>query len=376
MQQRSSGSIRGVIAMNDLKRELAPIRPDLEAAIQRVLDSGWFVLGPECEAFENAFARYLGGGHAAGVGNGSDALEIALRALDIGPGDKVITVANAGGYATSAILAVGAVPVYTDVDAETGLIDPQQLPLDAKPAAAAIIVTHLYGRMADMDVLLERVNEHKLAVIEDCAQAHGAKLNSRAAGSWGELGCFSFYPTKNLGALGDGGAIFGRDRALIDRVRALRQYGWAEKYKSTVSGGRNSRLDELQAACLAARLPCLDQDNEKRRAVARRYFDGISNTAIGLPARSVDDRDVFHLFTVQSAQRAALMAHLAEHRIASAIHYPCPDYRQPAWQQQVSSATLAVTERRSEQILSLPCHPALSDQEINHVIDACNRFRP
>ncbi len=371
-----SGSIPLVIAFNDLKRELAPLRSDLDAALARVLDSGWFALGEELKGFECEFAEYLGGGEVAGVANGTDALELALRALDVEPGDKVITAANAGGYASTAILACGAHPVYVDVDPETGLISPQHLGDDLLVSAKAIIITHLYGQMADMTILAQRARTANTFLVEDCAQAHGARLDGRAAGCWGDIACFSFYPTKNLGALGDAGAVFSTKKPYIEKVRHLRQYGWRDKYVHELRGGRNSRLDEIHAACLRTRLPTLESANLRRRAIGQRYQEGIAHPLIRVPRRRTDSSDVVHLYPVRCEQRSALMAHLRAEGIQTAIHYPLPDHLQPAWKSQVGSPSLPNTEKRAEEILSLPCHGALTDQEIDHVIDTCNRFRP
>lgn len=370
-----SSSIPLVIALNDLERELAPLRADLDGALARVLDSGRFALGEELDHFEREFAEFLGGGHFAGVANGTDALELGLRALDIGPGDAVITVANAGGYASTAIEACGARPVYVDVDSESGLIGSKQLADDQLGSASAMVVTHLYGLMADMATLCERARSSGTLIIEDCAQAHGARLAGRTAGSWGDIGCFSFYPTKNLGALGDAGGVFSTSEERIERVRQLRQYGWGEKYVQQWPGGRNSRLDEIQAACLRTRLPQLEAGNQRRRAVGQRYQDGIVNPMIDVAQRPGDDSDVVHLYTVRCHRRRHLMEHLRGEGIQTAVHYPRPDHLQPAWQARVGPVSLPNTERRAGEILSLPCHGALTDQEIDHVIDACNRFR-
>ena len=369
-----SGSIPLVIAINDLKRELAPIRSDLDAALARVLDSGWFALGEELKCFEREFAQFLGGGHLAGVASGTDALELALRALDIGPGDTVITAANAGGYASTAILACGARPVYVDIDPDSGLIGPESLGDDVLSSATAIIVTHMFGRMVDMPALTDLARTAETAIVEDCAQAHGARLADRAAGSWGDMACFSFYPTKNLGALGDAGAVFSTNEERIERVRCLRQYGWCDKYVHELPGGRNSRLDEIQAACLRARLPGLEASNQRRRVIGQRYQDGIANPRIVVPQRPNDASDVVHLFPVLCEQRRALMEHLREEGIQTAIHYPVPDHHQPAWKSLFAGLSLPNTEQRAKQILTLPCHGALTDPEIDHVIDACNRF--
>lgn len=349
------------------------MRAELDAALARVLDSGWFALGNELERFELEFAEFLGGGHVAGVANGTDALELALRALDIGPGDRVIIAANAGGYASTAILACGARPVYVDIDRQSGLMETQHLDENLLASAQAIIITHLYGRMADMPALIDLARSSQTAIIEDCAQAHGARLAGCAAGSWGDIASFSFYPTKNLGALGDAGAVFSNDDEPIERVRRLRQYGWQEKYVHEIPGGRNSRLDEIQAACLRARLPRLEAGNQRRRDIGQRYQRGIDNPDIVVPQRPGDASDVVHLYPVLCEQRRALTEFLHRAGVQTAIHYPLPDHLQPAWKRPDQTA-LPNTEQRAGQILSLPCHSALTDQEIDHVIDACNRF--
>jgi dTDP-3-amino-2,3,6-trideoxy-4-keto-D-glucose/dTDP-3-amino-3,4,6-trideoxy-alpha-D-glucose/dTDP-2,6-dideoxy-D-kanosamine transaminase len=370
-----SGSIPLVIAFNDPMREWAPIRAELDAALARVLDSGWLVLGDELSGFEDEFATFLGGGHVAGVANGTDALELALRAIDIGPGDTVITVANAGGYAGTAIRACGAQPVAVDVDPDSGLVGPEHLDGEHTATARAIIITHLYGQMADMPALTEWARSSGTIIVEDCAQAHGARLNGRAAGAWGDIAAFSFYPTKNLGALGDAGAVYSNDSSLIERVRRLRQYGWGDKYVHELTGGRNSRLDEIQAACLRARLPRLEIGNRRRRKIGRRYQGEINNPLITVPHRRGDGSDVFHLFPVLCEQRQTLMEHLSRENIQTAIHYPLPDYLQPAWKDLDNTPKLPHTEKRAAEILSLPLNGALTDPEIDHVIDACNRFQ-
>jgi dTDP-3-amino-2,3,6-trideoxy-4-keto-D-glucose/dTDP-3-amino-3,4,6-trideoxy-alpha-D-glucose/dTDP-2,6-dideoxy-D-kanosamine transaminase len=362
--------------MNDLKRELAPLSPALQACFARIVERGWFAMGEELDAFESAFADSLGGGSVAGVGNGTDALELALRALGIGPGDGVITQANAGGYATTAIRAIGAKAIYVDVCSDSGLIDPRQLPLNQHPDARAMVVTHLYGSMADTSALATRAADANLVMVEDCAQAHGAMRDGQAAGRQGDLACFSFYPTKNLGALGDAGAVFGRDPALVDQIRGLRQYGWRSKYDNHLAGGRNSRMDELQAACLKLRLPGLAAANARRQAIAARYANTIDNRWINVPTRPFDGSDVFHLFVVLCDHRDALGRHLLQNGIQSDVHYPIPDHRQVAWSTASQTIDLPVTEQRARRILSLPCNPGLTDSEVDQIIEACNRFEP
>lgn len=345
----------------------------LDATARRVIAGGWYVLGPELDGFEREFAAYCGLAHAIGVASGSDALELALRALGLGPGAVVVTVANAGFYATAAILAVGATPRYVDVAAETGLLDPAALgPLLAAGPVAALIVPHLYGRLAPMAEILALCRPRRVAVIEDCAQAHGAQRDGRRAGAFGAVGCFSFYPTKNLGALGDGGALVTDDPALAGRLRALRQYGWGDKYHVELPGGRNSRLDEMQAAFLRVGLPALDGWNRRRRAIADRYRAGLRHPRVVCPPPGGAD-DVAHLFVLRCAGRDALAAHLAARGIGCAVHYPVPDHRQPGWRA-AGAGTLPVTERRAAEILSLPCYPELEDDEVAAVIDAVNAW--
>ena len=317
------------------------------------------------EAFEAEFAGFCGATHCVGVGNGTDALELALRALEIGPGDRVVTVANAGGYSAAAILAVGAEPLYIDVDPISMEMDPRALAAAAGPGTRAVIVTHLYGRMADMPAVLDAARG--IPVVEDCAQAHGARLDGRAAGTWGAIGCFSFYPTKNLGALGDGGAVITRDAALAARVRALRQYGWRAKYHSLTPGGRNSRLDELQAAVLRAKLPHLEGWNRRRRALAGMYNQFFAEATLARRAPSGED-DVVHLYVLRYPDRDRLRAALSAASIGSDVHFPVPDYRQDsaagrAW----AACRLPVTEACCAEVVTLPCYPELREEELREV---------
>lgn len=340
-----------MLLTNDLRRHTASVRALTEQAVARVLDRGWYVFGPELEAFEHEFSRYCGTSFCAGVGNGTDALELALRALGVGPGDRVATVANAGMYSTTAILACGATPVYIEIDPRTMLMDPAAL-----EASAAIIATHLYGRMAPMPAILQQANG--TPVIEDCAQAHGATLEGRKAGSWGVAGCFSFYPTKNLGAFGDGGAVVTSDAAIHSRVSALRQYGWTGKYTSSISGGRNSRLDEVQAAVLRAKLPLLDGWNQRRREIASRY---------ALAPRGAAD-DVVHLYVVRTRERERLRDELRLRGIGADVHYPLPDYRQASVVERIGSrVALAETEACCREVLTVPCFPEMTEEEVLYV---------
>ena len=364
-----------MIALNDLARHHAPLRAELEAAMARVQDRGWYILGPEVEAFEREFAAYLGVAECIAVGNGTDALELALRALMVGSGETVATVANAGMYATTAIRAVGAVPAYVEIDAATLEMDPAALAAVAEERPRAIIATHLYGRLADIDAIARIAQEQRIPLIEDCAQAHGAKRGDRHAGAHGSLGCFSFYPTKNLGALGDAGAVVTRDRELAVKLRALRVYGWDAKYHCTMQGGMNSRMDELQAAVLRAKLPHLDRWNLRRREIATRYTSAIRHPSIVVPPFVDDGSDVAHLYVVRTKARESLRQHLKAAGISTDIHYPVPDHRQPV-AGTVPQKGLARTDRACADVLSLPCYPELTDAEVDLVAAACNRWQP
>jgi dTDP-4-amino-4,6-dideoxygalactose transaminase len=360
------------VPLNDLARVHAPHAAALRDAYDRVFRGGAYVLGDEVRAFEDEFAAYCGTGHCVGVASGSDALEIALRAVGVEPGDAVATVANAAMYATLAIRAIGARPVYVDIDDRMLSMSPSSLADVASTALSAVVVTHLYGRLADMTPILSVASKGELPVIEDCAQAHGAQRDRTRAGAFGTAACFSFYPTKNLGALGDGGAITTSDSAIADRVRSLRQYGWSSKYRVSLAGGRNSRLDELQAAFLRARLPALDRENALRREIHNAYADAIRHARISVPAVASGEH-VAHLAVIRTSERESLRKHLASRGIASDVHYPIADHRQPVADRRAPA--LPVTERACDEVLSLPCFPAMTDGEIRAVIDACNDWR-
>jgi dTDP-4-amino-4,6-dideoxygalactose transaminase len=346
----------------------------------RVIDSGWVILGPEVEAFECEWAESIGASHCVGVASGSDALTLALRALEIGPGDEVLTVANAGGYATQAILAEGACPVYVDIEAESLLMAASILRSAARPTCRAVIVTHLYGRMVDMPAVMAVAGSLGIPVIEDAAQAHYATWAGRAAGTWGTLGCFSFYPTKNLGALGDAGAVCCNDAALAQKLRRLRQYGWHPKYEVVMPGGANSRLDEMQAACLRILLPMLAESHALRQRVAGRYVDAFAELPIGASlVRPTIACDANHLFVLQHPERRRLQQQLALRSIQTAVHYPVPDHLQSGFQSRVTRlglpampgrGALPTSELACDTVISLPCHPYLQDDEITAVTTA------
>ena len=363
-----------MIPINALGRHVAPLADELSRIAAEVVGSGYYVLGPGVRAFEEAFAAWCGVADVIGVANGTDALELALKALDVGPGDRVAVAPNAAMYGTSATLACGATPQFVDVDGE-GLMTLEALraAVEREGLPKAVIVTHLYGQLAAVDAIATWASAQGVAVVEDCAQAHGAQRGSRRAGGFGDIAAFSFYPTKNLGALGDGGAVVTRRPELAERVRQLRQYGWSAKYTNALPGGRNSRLDELQARFLHAMLPRLDGWNARRRAIARRYVDGVRHPAIRVPASVCEDY-VAHLFVVRCAARDALAAHLKAAGVQTNVHYPTPDHRQPCFGARFDALSLPGAEREAREVLTLPCFPELEDSEVEAVIAACNAF--
>jgi dTDP-4-amino-4,6-dideoxygalactose transaminase len=357
------------VALNDLLRQTTALRSELSAAVERVLASGWYILGRECAAFEAEFAAYCGVAHCVSVANGTDALELGLRALGIGPGDRVATVANAGGYSTTAIRAVRAEPLYIDIDPFIMNMSAPDLADRLTPGVRAVIATHLYGRTADLPALLEVAGRANVPLVEDCAQAHGAAIGGKKAGSWGALACFSFYPTKNLGALGDGGAITTDDPRLAQRVKSLRQYGWSAKYRCA-EYGRNSRMDEMQAAILRAKLPHLDGWNARRREIAATYSAALAGTGVECP-RDFGESYVAHLYVIRSRERDRVRAALQACGVATDIHYPVPDHLQEAARgTPAADALLPATERASREVLTLPCYAELKDEEISAVAGA------
>ena len=362
------------VPINSLERHVSPLRGELEAAFRATIQSGRYVLGPSVLAFEQEFAAYCGVSDCVGVANGTEALELGLRSIGVARDSRVALVANAAMYGTTAVLACGAEPVFVDVDRTTHTLDPCALEaLLAKLTIDALIVTHLYGRLADMGAILDLAGRYGFAVFEDCAQAHGAcDQSGRRAGSFGKAASFSFYPTKNLGAIGDGGAVVTGDRHTAETLRKLRQYGWTAKYRNELCGGRNSRLDELQAAFLRVMLPCLDRWNARRREIANRYSREIRNERILVPPESGNEY-VAHLYVVEAADRLPLQCHLKAMGIGSDVHYPIPDHRQALFKDRFVSTALPMSEAVCERVLTLPCFPELTDQEVDRVIEACNQ---
>ena len=347
----------------------------IDAAIARTLDSGWYILGKEVQAFESEFADYLGVSDAIGVGSGTEALHLALRACQIGPGDEVITVSHTAVATVAAIELAGASPVLVDIAPDSYTIDPARIEAVIGPQTRAIVPVHLYGHPAAMDSILAIARHHGLRVIEDAAQAHGATYREKRVGSLGDLGCFSFYPTKNLGGLGDGGAVVTNDLVLAQRVRHLREYGWTERYVSEFPG-LNSRLDELQAAILRVKLRHLDTNNHQRRTWADYYHSALSDLDLTLPTAAPTTSHVFHLYVVRLTRRDGLLDFLRSHDVGALIHYPRPVHLQPAYLNRLrGSEDLPETEHACREILSLPLDPAMTQPDLKRVVDAIHTFQ-
>jgi dTDP-4-amino-4,6-dideoxygalactose transaminase len=346
----------------------------IDAAVARVFHRGRYILGEEVRAFESEFAAFVGVGHGVGVGSGTEALHLALAACQIGPGDEVITVAHTAVATVAAIELTGATPVLVDIDPVTYTLDPALLERAVTARTKAVIPVHLYGQPADLAPILEIARRRRLRVIEDCAQAHGATYQGRPVGAWGDLGCFSFYPTKNLGALGDGGLVVTDDPDLARRARLLREYGWAERYVSHLRGW-NSRLDEVQAAILRVKLAGLAADNRARVRRAQTYDEGLGRCSLVLPRVRAGAGHVYHLYAVRSPQRDRLQAHLQAAEIGSLIHYPVPIHLQAAYQGRLPGREgLPRTEEVAREILSLPIYPELPMDDLHRVIAAVQAF--
>jgi dTDP-4-amino-4,6-dideoxygalactose transaminase len=354
-------------------------RAAIDAAIARVLDGGVYILGKEVEAFEAAFADFVGVSNGIGVASGTDAIEIALRACGIGSGDLVFSVSHTAVATIAAIERAGATPVLVDVEPGTYTMAPRELlrVLRAPPIGrpAAVLPVHIYGQPADLPSLAEIAREFGLRLIEDCAQSHGALHRGKPAGSFGDIGCFSFYPTKNLGALGDGGMVVTNDPALAAALREIREYGWRERYVSA-SAGINSRLDPIQAAVLGVKLGSLMAGNARREAVAERYDAGLAGLPLAVPTRRSQATHAFHQYVIRLAERDRLREALRAAGIGSGIHYPVPVHQQPAYKGRLAHGPsgLGVTERAAPQILSLPIYPQLSDEAVDRVIAEIRDF--
>lgn len=352
-------------------------REAIDAAVRRALESGWYIGGAEVEAFEAAFAAMIGVGHGIGCASGTDAIELALRACGIGAGDLVFTVSHTAVATVAAIERAGATPVLVDIEPGGYCMDPAALAavLRAPPKGrpAAIVPVHLYGEPAALPAILDLARTHGLRVVEDCAQSHGATLDGRMTGGWGDIACFSFYPTKNLGALGDGGIVITGDQGLATAAREIREYGWRDRYISARTG-INTRLDPIQAAILGVKLPGLAADNARRRAIAARYDAGLRGLDLGLPPCRAGASHVYHQYVIRLAARDRLRDHLRAAGIGTGIHYPVPVHQQPGYRGRLAGP-LGESERAGPEILSLPMFPQLPDDAVDRVIAAIRAFK-
>jgi dTDP-4-amino-4,6-dideoxygalactose transaminase len=346
---------------------------EIDVAIAAALDGNRYILGPQTQAFEQEFAAYLGVRYASGVGSGTEALHIAIRACGLGPGDEIITVAHTAVATVAAIELAGATPVLVDIDSVTYTIDADRIAAAITPRTKAVIPVHLYGLAANLNPIVDLARRHGLKIIEDCAQAHGARYADRVLGSLGDVACFSFYPTKNLGAIGDGGLVATNDPVIAENLNLLRQYGWRERYISEIAGW-NTRLDELQAAILRVKLRHLDEDNDKRRALAAIYDEQLAGV-VTLPIEPVDSRHVYHLYVIRHPQRDVLMQHLHDCGVGTAVHYPVSIHLQPAYRGRLGDAgSLPETERAAREIISLPMYPELATDDARKVAQAIREF--
>lgn len=371
-----------IVPQSDPKASYLAHQREIDEAIKQTLDSGWYILGKQVAAFEQEFAAFIGVEHCVGVANGTDAIVLALRACGVGAGDAVVTVSHTAVATVAAIELAGAVPLLVDIDPVTFTISPQAIEDAIKTYRGsaklkAIIAVHLYGHPAEMAAIQELARRYDLRVVEDCAQAHGASIKEgigdRRVGSIGDIAAFSFYPTKNLGALGDGGAVVTNDAGLAERLKLLREYGWRERYVSEIAG-MNSRLDELQAALLRVKLKALDEENARRRQIAAVYDEGLKSArlnagGLALPKSIGGVSHVYHQYVVRSGERDELKTRLREKGIGTLIHYPVPVHLQPAYRHLVSAA-LPETERAAREVLSLPMFPQLTDQQVQQVCQA------
>jgi dTDP-4-amino-4,6-dideoxygalactose transaminase len=365
-----------MILMNNFRAEPAELCGDMLHAACRVIQSGWYVLGKEVESFEQAWAEVCGVLHAVGVGNGMDAIEIALRSLNIGPGDEVITTPMTAFATVLAILRAGATPVLADIEVDTALLNRESVARCVSSKTKAVILVHLYGQVRDMDSWLELCERRNIHLIEDCAQSHLAAWQGYVAGSFGKAGAYSFYPTKNLGALGDGGMLVTKDAMLAERASRLRNYGQSVRYHHP-EVGMNSRLDEIHAAMLQVRLKWLPEFTLRRQEIAQQYMQGIQHALVrklAVPQEAA--AHVYHLYVIVCQQRDALQKHLESCGVQSHCHYPVPVHHQESCKDiRRDPEGLAVSERHAKTCLSLPCHPQISDEDVDVVIDAVNQFK-
>lgn len=362
------------IRLVDVVAQNKPHTQEIERVVMRVIQSGRFILGAEVEQFEQAFATYCDTKYCIGVDSGLSALELILRGLDIGQGDEVITPVNSFFASSAAISLVGATPVWIDVDPKTFLIDVKQIPKKITTRTRAIMPVHLYGQMADMDIIVKIANKYHLKVIEDAAQAHGATFQNRKAGSWGEAAAFSFYPGKNIGAFGDAGAIVTNNARLAQSIKKLRNYGSLTKYQHDQIAG-NHRLDSIQAAILKYKLQFLEKWNGERREKAVWYNEHLKNLPVVVPMEASDRTHVFHIYAIQVGKRNQLMTYLQNHGIQVGIHYPVPIHLQKAYRfMKQKRGNYPVTEMLAQRLLSLPLYPEISNRNLEHIVKKIKKF--
>ena len=370
----SESSGAGLILCSDPRSQYLSHKNSVDAAIRSVIDSGWYVLGTNVSGFEEEFSRYIGVRHGVGVGSGTEALHLALVACGIGDGDEVITVSHTAVATVTAIEMSGAIPVLVDIDPYHFTLNPSHIEAALSPRTKAIIPVHLYGQSAELTTILEIARNKKIKVIEDCAQAHGATYQGRRVGSFGDLACFSFFPTKNLGGLGDGGMVVTDDYDIAQKVRSLREYGWRKDRISNLPGF-NSRLDELQAAVLRAKLNGLDRDNDLRGKIASQYNKELGSSGLTVPNIRQDTTHVYHQYVIRSENRDSLKDFLLKRDIQTLIHYPVPAHMQPAYNGRLrGSDNLPITEQIVGEILSLPIYPELSKENQEFVISSILEF--
>jgi dTDP-4-amino-4,6-dideoxygalactose transaminase len=366
----SQGGIMTILCANPLL-QYQSYKEEIDEAIASVLAGGRYVLGSQVKAFEEEFADYIGVSCGVGVGSGTEALHLALAACGVKAGDEVITVSHTAVATAAAIRLAGAIPVFVDIEPDYYTLDPAKLETVVTPKTRAIIPVHIYGQPVDIDTIIEFAKKHKLFVIEDCAQAHGAVYKNKRVGSYGDMACFSFYPTKNLGAIGDGGMVVTNQPELAEKVKLLREYGWAQRYVSHTDGW-NSRLDELQASILRVKLRYLDADNAKRIKLAGLYHKELSKlSGLSLPIKRENATHIYHLYVIRLQRRDELQDYLKEHQINTLVHYPVPIHRQPAYNK---GQKLAVTESIAKEILSLPMYPELKQSELETVVSAIRTY--
>jgi dTDP-4-amino-4,6-dideoxygalactose transaminase len=373
----------GAVLQSDPKANYLAHKTEIDEAVRQTLDSGRYILGEQAREFEREFAAYLGAKRCVGVGSGTDALHLALRAAGVEAGDVVITAAHTAVATVAAIEMAGASPLLVDIDPATYTISPDAIEDAIRNyrdralinRIRAILPVHLYGRPAGMRAICDIARRYDLKVVEDCAQAHGATIGDLKAGVFGDAAAFSFYPTKNLGALGDGGAVVTNDPEVAERVGLLREYGWRERYVSDVAGF-NSRLDELQAAVLRVKLKHLDEENARRREIARIYDNRLATASLRLPERDAGAESVYHQYVARCEDRDGLREHLREQGVGTLVHYPVPVHLQPAYRNRVPihRGAMPETEQAARQVLSLPMHPQLSDAQVERVCEAINKW--